>query len=107
MKVKIKAIHIFLLTLTLLFTFGFVYSASLPSKPYVSTVSEDEIVALSEEEVGFYAQDPTVDPMLSGPILPPDPGEEAPLGNWFPLLFLAIGYAAYIYSKQKRTIEIV
>lgn len=107
MEVKIKAIHKFSLTLALLFTFGFVYSASLPSNAFVSSVSEEEIVALSDEEAGFYAQDPTVDPMLSGPILPPDPGEEAPLGNWFPLLFLAIGYAAYIYSKQKRTIEIV
>jgi hypothetical protein len=93
--------------LLLIFTFYFVRmeGASLPKTSYVSTtneLSEADIANMSQEEQNqFFAQNPQLSPMLGdAPVLPPDPGEETPVGDFIPLIF---GGLAYFIIKIRKT----
>lgn len=79
-------------------------AASFPAYSYKSTGIEHSATTDFPEQVDPFESS---DPMLGGPpVLPPDPGEEVPIGDNAALLLLIFIYAAWRVvglqkSKQK------
>lgn len=75
------------------------YAASYPSTSYVSTNVEQVADADVQEQISPFSSFP----MLGGaPELPPDPGAEVPVGDYYPLILISLLYASFKLHKQRK-----
>ena len=99
------------LLLCLLFASLYLHAATYPATPFVSK-AKHEYIPIPEEDMKYYAQQPYAEhnnssPMLMGPDLPPDPGQEdipeVPVGGTLPLVLFALGFLLLrTKTKDKR-----
>lgn len=99
-------LRIFILFI-LFYTGNTLFGSSLPTKAFVSSFYNEEIVYIQEQSPnpadGYYDIRNEPEPLLCAPpILPPDPGEEVPVGDCLPVVIFVI---VYITCKLQQIIK--
>ena len=97
-----------------LLCFALLDAASLPEKAFISNNVSYYDEGIPEEDMKYYAQQPYADnntrsPMLMGPDLPPDPGEEdppeVPVGGTLPLVLFGLVFLLLRAKNQESRIK--